>query len=202
MGVKSRHFFRTLGVLATVAIFTVLFGTAAVVSQNKADTGKKLDPREVADLFHAIVSANRAVYSQVVVNRLMLQDKVINASEHFLKEKGLPLPAQLFRLGAELAAEKDRRVFYSLHSYWPLNKQNAPRTKTEKNGLSYVTVKDKNFYGEEEIDGVTYFIAVYPDRATDQSCVTCHNNHKDSPRRNFEIGEVMGGVVIRIPLSN
>ena len=126
---------------------------------------------------------------------------MIKASEHYLKEKVLPLPAQLFRLGAELAAEKNRKVFYSLHSYWPLNKQNAPRTKMEKTGLAYVTVKNENFYGEEVIEGVRYFIAVYPDKATDPSCVNCHNNHKDSPRRNFKIDEVMGGVVIRIPFS-
>ncbi|MGI9423595.1 MAG: Tll0287-like domain-containing protein [Hyphomicrobiaceae bacterium] len=162
---------------------------------------KGLNPREVADLFHAIVSANRAVYSQVVVNRLMLQDKVMKASEHYLKEKALPLPAQLFRLGAELATEKNRRVFYSLHSYWPLNKQNAPRTKKEKDGLAFVTVKGENFYGEEVVDGIRYFIAVYPDRATDPSCVNCHNNHKDSPRRDFKIDEVMGGVVIRLPFG-
>ena len=193
--------FRTTSALVLLGFCALTVGTAVVSSQDQVSKTKGLNPRDVADLFHAIVSANRAVYSQVVVNRLMLQDKVLKASEHFLTEKALPLPAQVFRLGAELAAETDRRVFYSLHSYWPLNKKNAPRTKTEKDGLAFVTVKDVNFYGEEEIDGVKYFIAVYPDRATDQSCVTCHNNHKNSPRRDFKLGEVMGGVVIRLPLG-
>ncbi len=176
-------------------------GVASVFGKNESKGGNGLNPRDVADLFHAIVSANRTVYSQVVVNRLMLQDKVLKASEHFLKEKTLPLPAQIFRLGAELAAEKNRKVFYSLHSYWPLNKLNAPGSEMEKKALAFVTVKDENFYGEEEIDGIKYFLAVYPDRATDQSCVKCHNSHKDSPRRDFKLGEVMGGVVIRIPIS-
>lgn len=198
---KSRLIPRSLGILAAFAICAVTLGTVSVVGQTRND-GKRLDPREVADLFHAIVSANRAVYSQVVVNRLTLQDKVITADEHFLDEKALPLPAQIFRLGAELAAEKNRKVFYSLHSYWPLNKQNSPRTQKEKDGLAYVTVKDENFYGDEELDGINYFIAVYPDRATDPSCVQCHNNHKDSPRRDFKLGEVMGGVVIRIPFGD
>lgn len=199
---KSGLFSRGISILATVGFCTLALGTANVVGQNRNYKGKGLDPREVADLFHAVVSANRAAYSQVVVNRLTLQEKVIKASEHFLKEKALPLPAQMFRLGAELAAEKNRKVRYSLHSYWPLNKLNAPRSQTEKKGLAFVTVKDQNFYGEEVLDGTKYFIAVYPDRATDQSCVTCHNNHKDSPRRDFKLGEVMGGVVIRIPFGN
>ena len=198
---KSRLFSRSFCILAIVGICTMAVGTVSVIGDNRNKEGKALNPRAVADLFHAVVSANRAVYSQVVVNRLMLQDKVIKASEHFLEEKALPLPAQMFRLGAELAAEKNRKVFYSLHSYWPLNKLNAPGSEMEKNGLAFVTVKDQNFYGEEVIDGIKYFIAVYPDRATDQSCVQCHNNHKDSPRRNFRLGEVMGGVVIRIPFG-
>jgi Protein of unknown function (DUF3365). len=47
---------------------------------------------------------------------------------------------------------------------------------------------------------VKYFTAVYPDVAVTAACVTCHNEHKDSPKTDFKIGEVMGGVVIRVPL--
>ena len=50
------------------------------------------------------------------------------------------------------------------------------------------------------VDGVEYFTAVYADVAVSPSCVTCHNAHEDSPRNDFKAGDVMGGVVIRIPL--
>jgi len=30
----------------------------------------------------------------------------------------------------------------------------------------------------------------------------CHNEHNDSPRTDFDLGEVMGGVVIRIPIDS
>jgi hypothetical protein len=53
---------------------------------------------------------------------------------------------------------------------------------------------------QEELGGVKYFTAVYPDVALAPACISCHNKHKDSPRNDFKIGEVMGGVVIRIPL--
>jgi hypothetical protein len=32
-------------------------------------------------------------------------------------------------------------------------------------------------------------------------CVECHNKHPDTPKRDFKIGDVMGGVVIRIPVE-
>ena len=39
------------------------------------------------------------------------------------------------------------------------------------------------------------------DRAVAPACVTCHNDHKDSPKRDFKLNDVMGGVVLRIPIS-
>ena len=62
---------------------------------------------------------------------------MIKASEHFEDEKALPLPAQMFRFGAEMASEKSDKFSYSLQSLWPVNKQNAPRTEVEKTGLAF-----------------------------------------------------------------
>ena len=48
-----------------------------------------LDPKDVADMLHAVMEADRSVYAKMVVQRLTLQDKVITASEHFADEKAL-----------------------------------------------------------------------------------------------------------------
>ncbi|MGH8566472.1 MAG: c-type heme family protein, partial [Gammaproteobacteria bacterium] len=29
-----------------------------------------------------------------------------------------------------------------------------------------------------------------------EACVACHNNHKDTPKRDFKLDDVMGGVVV------
>jgi hypothetical protein len=42
---------------------------------------------------------------------------------------------------------------------------------------------------------------VYPDIGVAPVCVACHNAHPDSPRDDFKLGDVMGGVVIRIPVE-
>ena len=107
----------------------------------------------------------------------------------------------MFRAGAEAVTELTDEFTYSLQSEWPINKQNAPRTEIEKAGLQYIGQNPgENFYGEEKLGDVTYFTAVYPDVAVSDACTVCHNEHKDSPRTNFKVGEVMGGVVIRVPL--
>jgi hypothetical protein len=85
---------------------------------------------------------------------------------------------------------------------WPVNRQNAPKPEVEKSGLKFIEEnRGKNFYGEEKPDDKKYFTAVCPDVAVAPVCISCHNGHKDSPRNDFKIGDNMGGVVIRIPIS-
>jgi len=161
-----------------------------------------IDPQTFADSLHAVMASDRAVYTKRVVNRLQNEEKVIKASEHFEDDKALPLPAQMFRFGAETVAEKTDKFSYQLLSLWPINKQNAPKTEVEKEGLQYIVDHPgENFYGEEELGGKKYFTAVYADPAVAPACVTCHNDHKDTPKSDFKLGDTMGGVVIRIPVS-
>jgi hypothetical protein len=165
-----------------------------------AETG--LSPQKMADALHAVMSADRTVYTRMVVNRLQNEENVIKASEHWKDEKALPLPAQMFRMGAEMVAEKKAGFTYALLSMWPVNKQNKPKTDVEKKGLQYVVDNPgKNYYSEETLGASKYFTAVYADTAVAQACIKCHNEHKDTPRRDFKLGDVMGGVVLRIPLS-
>jgi len=169
-----------------------------------AETGDEaaFTPKQLADMLHLVMESDRTVYTRVIVNRLTLQDKVITASEHFEDEQALALPAQMFRFGAEMVDSKTDEFSYSLQSLWAVNKQNMPRTDVEKAGLAYIADNPgERYYGEEELGGVKYFTAVYPDTAVAPACINCHNDHPDSPRRDFEIGDVMGGVVLRIPLE-
>lgn len=165
-------------------------------------TGPSVTPKQMADALHAVMSADRTVYTRNVVNRLQNEEKIIKASEHWKDDKALPLPAQMFRMGAEMVADKNTDFSYSLLSLWPVNKQNIPKTDAEKTGLQFVVDnKGQNYYGEENLGGKKYFTAVYADTAVAPACITCHNTHKDSPRSDFKEGDVMGGVVVRIPLS-
>jgi hypothetical protein len=176
---------------------------AAAGAPSAAPAAGGITPRQMADALHAVMESDRTVYTRQVVNRLQNKEKVIKASEHWEDDKALPLPAQMFRMGAEMAAQKNAGFTYSLLSMWPVNKQNEPKTELEKTGLKFVAdgAGKQNYYGEETLGADKYFTAVYADIAVADACVTCHNNHTDSPRTDFKLGDVMGGVVIRIPAS-
>ena len=173
---------------------------AAMAAAGAAADG--ITHRQAADMLYRVMSADRAVYTRMVIQRLTRDRKVITASEHYEDEGALPLPAQMFRFGAEAVADETEDFFYSLLSLRPINRKNGPGTDIEREGLEYVAANPgENFYGEEELGGQRYFAAVYPDYAVAEACVSCHNGHKDSPRTDAKLGDVMGGVVIRIPLD-
>ncbi len=157
--------------------------------------------KDVADALHLIMDSDRTVYTKLIVNRLQNEEKVIKASEHWKDDKALVLPAQMFRYGSELVAEKGAAFNYSLLSLWPVNKQNAPKTAVEKEGLASVAKTGTPFYKEETLGGKKYFTAIYPDKAVVKACIACHNAHKDSPRTDFKLGDVMGSVVLRLPMK-
>lgn len=165
------------------------------------DQSAGVSPSKMADALFAIMSADRTVYSNEVVYRLQDVEEVIKASEHWDSQKALPLPAQMFRMSAGLVAKQTDAFSFALLSKWPLNKESGPKTEVEVAGLDSVAKNpSKPFYGRETVGDVEYFTAVYADVAVSPSCVTCHNAHQDSPRNDFKAGDVMGGVVIRIPL--
>lgn len=192
--------------LATIGLVTAA-SIAALSVQAKSKEDAKVSVKAMADALHMVMDSDRTVYTRKIVNRLAAKEKVIKASEHFEDDKALALPAQMFRFGAEMVTEKAEKnpevnFSYSLQSLWPINKQNAPKTKAEKDGLKFVAEnKGKNFYTEEKLGDTNYFTAVYADTAVAPVCVSCHNGHKDTPKSDFKIGDVMGGVVIRIPVD-
>ncbi|MFL0798727.1 MAG: DUF3365 domain-containing protein [Cellvibrionaceae bacterium] len=160
-------------------------------------------PEKYTDSLFAVMKADRTNYTKYIIKRLGPKGAgAIKPDEHWKEyDNGALLPAQMFRAGAEAVQEMTDDFTYSLQSNWPINSQNAPKTPMEKEGLDFIAANPgENFYGTETLGDQKYFTAVYPDVAVSDACTTCHNDHKDSPRTDFAVGEVMGGVVIRVPL--
>ena len=140
----------------------------------------------MTDAIHIVIESDRTAYTKYIVNRLAVEENIIKATEHWKDEKTLLLPAQMFRAGAEIAAEKQDKFSYALLSQWAINKKNDPKTEVEKTGLKQITETGKAFYSEETFGDKTYFTAIYPDVAVAEACTKCHNEHKDTPKKDFD----------------
>ncbi|MEM7144431.1 MAG: DUF3365 domain-containing protein [Verrucomicrobiota bacterium] len=201
---------RLLAVCGSVGVGIICYAALTGCGGSNASTstdipsGGGLSPETMADALYTVLKADRTVYAKKVIQRLVKDKQVIKANENFEDMDALPLPAQMFRMGSELVADDpDAGFSYSLQSLWPINKTNAKkRTEKVMEGLQYcVDNPGENYKGYEELGGAKYLVAVYPDVAVAEACASCHNEHKDTPKTDFQVGDVMGGVVIRIPVN-
>lgn len=179
--------------LLIVGLWTLSHG------ERSTDGVPLIHPKRVADYVHAVVEADRTIYTTHVVERM--QEKGITfAAEHWEQRNALPLPAQFLKYSGRLAAENGSGVRYGLISLWPI--RNGPATEFEREALEAVLKSPAEPYAGIVKSGQRRFYqAVYADRAVSKACVTCHNTHLLSPRRDFKLDDVMGGIVITIPLE-
>ena len=158
-------------------------------------------PSHAADLIHSVIEANRTIYSEVVVERLAATIS-LEATENWESENTLPLPAQFLALSSRMLKEKGVGMNYRLISLWPINSNNGPKSIFEKAALQKFFDDPSSAQVSTSLDnGKKVFTAVYPDLAVVQACVTCHNNHHKSQKRDFKLGDIMGGIVISFPVS-
>ena len=155
----------------------------------------------VVDYIHSVLEADRTFYTVHVVERMQRRG-AINSSERWRSESALPLPAQFFQESSSLAELTGSKVRYRLISLNPINAQNAPRTEFERKALEAITARPERPYkGLVREGGGRYFQAVYADHAVSPSCVTCHNADSRSAKHDYKLNEVLGGVLISIPVS-
>lgn len=187
--------------LGTFAILLIV-ATGVTVSFGGEDQTPMpgIAPEVVTDYVHAIIEADRTIYTTHIVNRK--QEHGAEATEHWEQKKGLPLPAQFLNYAGRLVAEKGKGIRYRLISLWPIYTRNGPATDFERKGLEAVMRHpERPHTGLVKSGERQYFQAVYADKAVAQACVSCHNNHPLSPKRDFKVGDVLGGIVITLPLN-
>lgn len=167
-------------------------------SGSLSDTG--IPARNVADYLHAVIEADRTFYTQHVVERMEAM-LIVTATENWVKDQTLPLPVQFLRESSRSLDIRGNPIRYRLISLWPINAENSPVSDQERRALERVVKYGEVAEHETTIDHKRYFQAIYPDRAVSRTCVACHNAHVESPKRDFKLNDVMGGLVIQVPLE-
>ncbi len=185
--------------IRTVAAVMVFF--SFTMTARAADL-PGIPPETVTDYIHAVIEADRIFYTIHIVERLQKEGGATAAENWRTEKKTLPLPAQFLAEASDLSSKTGTKVRYRLISLWPINPHNGPYDETEKRGLEAVREHpERSATSTIKIGDQTYFKAIYADRAVSQSCVGCHNAHPHSPKKDFKMDDVMGGLVIEVPLG-
>lgn len=192
---------KSFALRAAVAAAAVLAFSSVSAESKDSESHITIPLETVADYLHSVIEADRTFYTVHVVERLQKKGKMA-ASENWRTANTLPLPAQFLKESNELATLTGTKVRYRLIGLWPINPQNAPVTDFERQGLEDVQKNpEQRHSGMITIGEERYFQAIYADKAVSKACIGCHNAHPNSPKRDFKMNDVMGGIVIDIPVG-
>jgi hypothetical protein len=185
----------TIGTISTCVLGQLVFSAVS----KEIDPPKGIAPEVVADYIHNVVQADRTFYTEIVER--MQTRGIVSASEHWKETGDLPLPAQFVLETGKFVAAQPNGITFRLISSWAVNKRNSLSTEFERSGMAQILASPNRPYTRVTSDGRTrLFQALYADKAISQRCADCHNVHPRSAKRDFKEGDVMGGLLITIPL--
>jgi len=151
-----------------------------------------------ADEISTLATGIRAYYADNVISRLQAADGKAVYSENYRDiHGGIPIPATLsIELGALFDnAHSDGRITYEFLSDYPFTKRVArPLDQFEQEALEQFRAdSQRKTFTKLEGNGLgrsSYRLATPV--LMRQACVTCHNSHPDSPKRDWKVGDVRG----------
>lgn len=146
----------------------------------------------------------RTLYSDTVVSRLRNFEKISITHDYTQMSGGIPLPATyLIELGEQISgSEQGTKIrLYSDYPFpWRMDTGGA-RDKFEREALEYLrTYPEETFSRVEKVANRLSLRYAAADRMQ-PSCVSCHNTHPDTPKRDWQVGDVRGVVEVIQPLD-
>ena len=181
-----------------------------LIEKNNSELKSELMPRalrhtvlKTAKIATMQIVEDRKHYTKRVVGKLLAEVpdvKPVKDYEGF--EGGIPLPATYVREVSE-QINKSGIYNYDLLSKWNINKGKALNTDFEKEAFEYLYEKRGESFSRFLVHNDSYSLRyATPDVAVAQACVSCHNGHSGSPKNSFVLGEMMGMLVVTIPIGH
>jgi len=185
---------RPATVLGLLLISLAVLPLAMASTLSSASTAQmRLQAEEISHLATGI----RSYYADNVIARLQAAGGQARYSENYRNlHGGIPIPATLsIELGELFSENGESRVAYDFISDYPFAQRSSrPLDRFEQEALQAFRANPSlpQFSRSEAgaLGPVSYRLAT-PVRMR-QACVSCHNSHPDSPKRDWQVGDVRG----------
>ena len=180
-------------------VAVILLATWAVYERSATSLEQKMIAR--AESIQAQIMADREYYASVVVPRILKLGGTLAAQYHDVRG-ALPLPATFVREASEIVATEHGGYTAQLISPWAINKNQGLKDQFHHDAFAALAMSpDKHFSRINTVEGRAVMRVLMADRASAQSCVGCHNAHPESPRHDFKLHDLMGGLEVIIPVD-
>lgn len=183
-----------LAALSVIGIY--LFATAPPDLDDSASGGRDVPVETLFRLLDAENASIRAIYTAEIVTpglkngleyREDWKDRDVHAG---------PLPALFLRETANRLQQRMPELNLFLGSTYPIEASNRFKGAQLAYFGTIERQRQPQFFIDESTGRQT---AMFPDIASAPACVSCHNEHPDSPRKDWKLDDVMGATTWSFP---
>ncbi|MCK5122328.1 MAG: DUF3365 domain-containing protein [Methylococcales bacterium] len=183
--------------LLLIALSVFLFVTAPaplpLAAKNKSAT---VDINQVFMMLEAENDAARAIWTKEIVKAGKQAGLKFDEDWRENNVEAGPLPALFLRETARNMERNPLRLSLFLGSDFPISSANKFEDSQLANFMLLKTSSNPQFFLQQD---TALYTAMFPDMAISQVCVDCHNDHKDTPKTDWKLNDMMGATTWMYP---
>ncbi len=198
MNTKTKTYLILGGIGLVVCVFSFIFIRSLAVSQVSQAS------LQTADALSAQVRETRGYYTKNVVGEAKANGiKISHAYKN--QESAIPLPATMVHEINKKLNTSEAGFKINLYSDFPFpwrsNENHLDEFRQE--ALTFLKENPKEaFWRREVVDGKVSIRYATADSMSAQGCVTCHNNHPQTPKSDWKLGDVRGVLEVTLPVED
>ena len=195
---------RTRGLITGVVVVTLLMALPIAVWFDLTSLAEAALRRQATDL-NSVITSVRGYYASNVVGRVLAHPGLTQVIHNYETVPGaIPIPATLsLELGKVIGAQQ-QNITYRFVSDFPF-KNRAPHQldEFEKNSIESLRKNPDQKIVDTSTSMFSDSVRLVAPVVMAPACVSCHNVHPESPKRDWKVGDVRGiqEVVITQPIA-
>lgn len=188
--------FWTLSVFSGATVLIYLFATAPTELSNKNPVKPTLSAEEALTFMAFENDVTRTLFTKAIVGQGKKQGLAFDENWAQPDVHAGPLPALFLRGVSDELSRSPVPLNLFLGSDFPIEGTNK---LNKQQGEVFIQMKedDRPRFFEDLTSGE--FVGMFPDYASAAPCVTCHNQHPNSTKTDWEMGDMMGATTWSYP---
>ena len=170
-----------------VAVLAIWLLVPAMIADNVRNDAVRA-AEQIANQFKTI----RGYYTKNVVKKAVADGNLKPSFNHSGEPNAIPLPATLIHDLSALLQEEDTSINLFSRFPFPLRNDRQLDPFQEQAWDALTANPDEVFVSEQEIEGRSVVRVAVADRMVADACVSCHNSHPESPKVDWQMGDVRG----------
>lgn len=197
----NRIQFRNFHAVLIIIIGSLLIGFIIFSLNKNTENLQRNALLELGRSYNETFTGVRRFYQKSVISRI--QGTGTLAVHNYSEVDGaIPIPATFMLSLSDYLNQNESEVIFSLVSDYPFPwRADRPLLPFDENALTALrSTGETEYYQISEEDGKKFLHYAAP-VILEQGCVDCHNSHPESPKTDWQVGDVRAVQVFQIPFN-